>query len=102
MATVALGPIVSLPLLLLVWAAALRTLLWAMYDVVCDACFVGSLFFGVVGVRLRGLGCCRVLGLQLRGAHRLVARFGWDALWRDACCERRASCMVYRVILVLF
>ena len=27
------------------------------------------------GLRLRGLGCCRELGLQLGGAQRLVARF---------------------------
>ena len=57
---------------------------------------------GIVGVLLRGLGCCRVLGLQLGEAQRLVARFGLDALWCDEGYARPASCMVYSIVLVLF
>jgi hypothetical protein len=68
----------------------------------CAACVFVLFWGGVVGVRLRGLGCCRVLGLQFGGAQRLVARCGLGGLWCDEGCARRASRMVYRLILALF
>ena len=62
-------------------------------------CFWG----GVVGVRLQGLSCCvECFVCSWGGAQRLVARCGWGGLWCDEGCARRASCMVYRLILVLF
>ena len=70
--------------------------------IVCAACVVVLLGGVLEVVRLRGLGCCGVLWLRLGGAQRLVARGGGGGLWRDEGCARRASCMVYSIILALF
>ena len=72
-----------------------------MYDLfVQRACWC---FWGGSGCAVARVGLlCRVLCLQLGGAQRLVARFGWVALWYDEGCARRASCMVYSIILALF
>ena len=65
-------------------------------------CCIGAFGGALVVVLLRGLCCCRVLGLQFGGAQRLAARFGWGGLWCDEGCARRSSCMVYSGILALF
>ena len=78
----------------------------------CDAWMQIFIFMFLYNcVRLRWLGLwCVLLGAiikflvcsSLGGAHRLVARLCWGGLWYDEGCARRASCMVYSIIRVLF